>query len=81
MHFWLKTFYQVISIVSRVNLLSEDKCGGCALWVDLFTVFCVLITIQTYKTYYISVEFLQRNLKNLKDNLKKCLDKRQQMSK
>ena len=31
--------------------------------------------------YYISVEFLQRNLKNLKDNLNKCLDKRQQMTK
>ena len=28
-----------------------------------------------------AVEFLQRQLKNLKDNLKKCLDKRQQMTK
>ena len=33
------------------------------------------------KNVFILVEFLQRNLKNLKDNLKKCLDKRQQMTK
>ena len=72
---------RLLSIISRVNLLSVDKYGICALWVDLFTVFCVLITKQAYKTHDISVEFVQRNLRNLKDNLKKCFDKRRQMSK